>query len=116
MIRATVRLRSIRVVVVVLVCLLVSPFAGADDYSFFHEGPADTLRAAARISPSPHKELTEESDETNHVCACVVCTVALGESFSPVVTSPQAGELLAGAIVRARYASHLPDIYRPPIA
>jgi hypothetical protein len=113
---AFVRNRVIRVVVLALVGLLASPFAGADDYAFLHDGPADAFRSSAQALLGNPQDLNEEDpDESHDVCSCVACNVALGESFSPEVFSPQAGELLAGAAVRVRYASHLPDIYRPPI-
>lgn len=115
MLRAFVRNRASQVVVVALVCLMPSPWCAADDYGFLCIGHADGCRQSATHTLGPPRDFEEDRDDS-HACSCFICTVALGESFSPEIVSLPSLALLPPAVVPARDSQHVPPIYRPPIA
>jgi len=115
MIRTEFRRRVSRLVVLVLVTLMVAPFDEADDYAFLHTGP-ETAHAGLLLEKTNAPEAASDDGMDAHVCSCLVCLVALGESFAPLVPTPQPGEGINPVIAFLSYTPHLPRIYHPPIA
>ena len=118
MIRIASRSQTRRLVVLALVIFLVAPIAGADDYLFLHHGgPTATHPGPVRVGLDAHEPGAGDADGVDsHACSCLVCLVTLGESFAPWMPTPQPGHTLRPAAVVVSYASHLPGIFRPPIA
>jgi len=118
MIRIPSRSRILRLVVLVLAVFLAAPIAGADDYSFLHhDGTTAMPLGPMRAGLDTHEHGVVDVDGLDsHACSCLVCLMSLGESFSPGMPPPQPGHALYPADVVFSYASHLPGIFRPPIA
>ena len=110
MIRATMCLRSMRVLVIVLMGLMIAPFAGADDYSH--------LFSAGNLSSSQGSPVIamEDSESDSHLCCpCLICMEGLGE-LSPTVAPPEAGAWNEYACLGAVSSLYHPEILRPPIS
>ena len=115
MIRSASHRRILRFVALLVVTLLVSPVAVADDYAFLHTGPATAQKGVLHVAWEPPDALSDEGADS-HVCTCLVCLVTLGESFAPLVPAPQPGEVLDSSNVVLSHAPHIPRIFHPPIA
>lgn len=107
--------RVLRLVVLVLATVMVAPFDEADDYAFLHAGPA-TAHAGLTIRNPDAPAAVSDDGEDCHTCSCLVCLLALGDSFTPEVPAPQRGEAVGPVFLVLSFTSHLPGIFHPPKA
>jgi hypothetical protein len=116
MVRNARRSRILMVVVVALAGLMAAPIDECDDYALLN--PRAVSAHAGLPDVAGEDTCGDSEDHTDHSqhCTCVVCDLAIDDSFAPSFPPPQRGDTVPPARAVALSSPHIPVIFHPPIA
>jgi len=118
MILTAIRGRTLRIAVVLLVGLMLSPAAAADDYG--HASPAGQGRAESECALPPGPEISEgngdDGSASRHICSCMVCLTTIGNSLAAGIPPRRAAEEIRPVFPVPVRSSFCSEIFHPPRA
>jgi hypothetical protein len=118
MILTAIRGRTLRIAVVLLVGLMLSPAAAADDYG--HAFPAGQGRAKSECALPPGPEISEgngdDGSASHHICSCMVCLTTIGNALATAIPPWRAAEEIRPVFPVPVRSSFCSDIFHPPRA
>jgi hypothetical protein len=118
MILTAIRGHTLRIAVVLLVGLILSPAAAADDYGHvFPMGEGGTMPECA-FPPDPEISGENEDDRSAfpHVCSCIVCLTAIGNSLAAGIPLRRAAREIRPVFPVPVRSSFCSEVFHPPRA
>jgi hypothetical protein len=118
MILTAIRARTLRIAVVLLVGLMLSPAAAADDYEHMFPAGEGGTESECAFLPEPGISWENEDDRSvsHHICSCMVCLTTIGTSLAAGIPPRRAAEEIRPVFPVPVRSSFCSEIFHPPRA
>jgi len=118
MILTAIRGHTLRIAVVLLVGLILSPVAAADDYENVFPAGQGGAKSDCAFLPEPGISWENEDDRSvfHHICSCMVCLTTIETSLAAGIPPRRAAEEIRSVFPVPVRSSFCSEIFHPPRA